>query len=99
MSIRSKLIAAGALTFIAGVLLFIGFETLLAAADAGTASAVRGSLGVWLPELGLRGDLGALSFLLNGGFLLVAAAAALILSRINAPARSTVKLLRPRQIA
>jgi hypothetical protein len=39
-----------------------------------SASAVRGSLGVSLEELGLNNNLGEFSFLLNGGFALLCGA-------------------------
>jgi hypothetical protein len=39
-----------------------------------SASAVRGSLGVPLDNLSLSNDLGKLSFLLNGGFVLLSGA-------------------------
>jgi hypothetical protein len=50
------------------------YESKVPAVDADPASAVRGSLGVYLENLGLSNNLGELAFLLNGGFALLSGA-------------------------
>jgi hypothetical protein len=59
-------LAAGSLFFLENKVSAFGIDD--------SASAVRGSLGVYLEDLGLNGNLGESSFLLNGGFALLSVA-------------------------
>lgn len=71
MRIRSQS-AAGGVAVLAGLaLLFAGINVPAVGID-DFASAVRGALGGSLEDLGLGSDIGDLSFLLNGGFALLA---------------------------
>ena len=63
---RAVLLAAVALLFVEINVPAVGIDH--------SASAVRGSLGVSLEELGLNNNLGEFSFLLNGGFALLSGA-------------------------
>jgi hypothetical protein len=66
------------------VLMFSEFAPALAVDPA---SAVRGSVGVSLEELALNTPLGALSFGLNAGLLLLSGVLAIYFARVNSRAR------------
>jgi hypothetical protein len=63
-----------------GLLLVVAFHGP-AGALVDPASAVRGSLGTPLEDLSLENSTGTLTLILNGGFVLLAAVSALLLTR------------------
>jgi hypothetical protein len=73
MRIHLQSVAACAVVLAAVALLSAEIKVPAVGID-DSASAVRGSLGVPLEDLSLSNDLGELSFLLNGGFALLAGA-------------------------
>jgi hypothetical protein len=64
-----------------GLLLVVAFHGTAGAALADPASAIRGSLGTPLEDLSLENSTGALTLILNGGFVLLAGVWALLLTR------------------
>ncbi len=75
MRIYLQWVVTGAVLLAAVALFFAEINAPAVGID-DSASAVRGSLGVSLEELGLNNNFGNFSFLLNGGFALLAGALA-----------------------
>jgi hypothetical protein len=83
MRAKVQLIVSVAVLAAMGLLLVVASQGLGALAD--PASAVRGSLGHPLEEMGLENSTGALTLILNGGFVLLAGIWLLILTRTPHP--------------
>jgi hypothetical protein len=83
MRSRLSVISASTVALATVGLLVLDLHAAAAAATIDPATAVRGSLGVSLEDLGIKSTIGELSLYLNGGLALLSGALAALLVRAN----------------
>jgi hypothetical protein len=96
MRSRLSVISASAVALTAvGMIVLAPHTAAAAAASIDPATAVRGSLGVSLEDLGIKSTIGELSLYLNGGLALLSGALAALLVRANRRKNSGAKQAVP----